>query len=146
MKAEKQSYDLVLQVIFVMAMIVLLLVFYWTRVVGIKASTQQNVFIDDFANLTAFQLEQEIALSSARIKGLQVDYSSGLLNFQREIQKVNSSLELSELEKREKLKYLKDLYSEDYFNTKQALIDQEYRKIENLKRIECAKFCDISDL
>lgn len=143
---EKRSYDWLWQLIFVFALLIVMGTIYLTRTSGIKASDTQNTIDNNYSNSSAFQLEQEQARIEAKIKILKADYANDLINYRLVLNKVNNSLELTDLEKKEKLKYLNDLYSETYFKRKEDLIDQENAKLENLKRIECAKFCDASSL
>jgi hypothetical protein len=146
MAGEQRSNDLLLQMLFVCGLILVIALFYWTRIVGLKANNQDSLPADQYANSTAYELEQAEQQIQAKIKILQADYANDLVTFQKETIRIKSSTDFTDLEKKEKLKYLNDLYSDDHFKNKQDLIDQEYRKLENLKRVECAKFCDISNL
>lgn len=143
MPSSENTNDTVLQIVFVLALFVVVALFYWTRIVGIKASTPEKTDLDNYANSTAFQLEQEENAIKSRIRTLKVDYTNELLNYRDELARVNNSLEWSELEKKEKLNYLNELYSEDHFRQKQDLIDQENKKLERVKKVECIKFCTL---
>lgn len=138
--------DLFLQVLFVFGLIVIIAVFYFNRIDNLKAD-EENVTSYGFENLqTAFQFEQEELKIEARLKLLRVDYASSLTLYRSQLTRINASLEYSELEKREKLKVLNDLYSQQFFDRKGALIEQENLSLENLQRLKCAKFCTSEDL
>jgi hypothetical protein len=138
--------DLFLQVLFVLGLILVVVVFYFTRIGNLKAD-DKNVNTFGFENLqTAFQFEQEELKIMARIKMLRVDYANDLMLYRSLLAKINASTDYSDLEKREKLKVLNDLYSQEYFDRKEASIEQENLSLENLERLKCAKFCTSEDL
>ncbi len=138
--------DLFLQIVFVIGLIAVVAVFYFSRVGGLKAD-DKDLQSYGFENLqTAFQFEQEELKIRARISVLKVDYANDLLLYRAQIAKIDSSTDYSELEKREKLKVLRDLYSTEYFERKSGLLSQENLNLENLLRLKCAKFCTSDDL
>jgi len=143
---ENKWGDLFLQVIFVLGLILVIVVFYFSRIGNLKA-VDKNVNSFGFENLqTAFQFEQEQLKIEARIKVLKADYAGDLVLYRSQLAKIDASMDYSDLEKREKLKVLNDLYSQKYFDRKEALIEQENLSLENLQRLKCAKFCTSEDL
>lgn len=138
--------DLFLQALFVLGLILVVVVFYFSRIGNLKAE-DKNVTSFGFENLqTAYQFEQEELKIEARIKALKADYANDLVLYRSQLNKIEAAVDYSELEKREKLKVLHDLYSQEYFDRKEALIEQENLNLENLERLKCAKFCTSEDL
>lgn len=137
--------DLMLQTLFVLALIGLIFLFYFTRISGIKAG-DENVEINNGNLQTAYEFEQEQLKIEGKLRVLKVDYANDVVIYRAQINKIANSNDFSELEKKEKINVLNELYSEEYFKRKESLIDQENQKLENLKKLICQKFCTIDDL
>lgn len=142
-----KSWDLTLQFLFGIGLIVLAGLFYLTRLAPLRAGDQDNQPVEPYAVYTSvYQFEQEERRLVTSIKVRKSDYASDLAVFIQEKLKLEQMNGLSELEKREKMKVLEDLYSAAYFQRKLDLIDQEQRQLEHLLSVKCAKFCTYQDL
>lgn len=139
--------DNLLQIVFVTGIIIVMIIIYVTRISGIRANDQIETF--EFAYLkyqTVYQFQQEELRLQSKIRLLKAEYAAELTLFQSELEKVDSSLELSALEKREKRDVLRSIYSEQYFHRKLSLIDQERLILDNLLKTKCLKYCVYQDL
>lgn len=144
----KRFADSFLQLIFVFGVIIVIMIIYFTRISGIRANDEQQKVNDgayaDFQTFYQFQ-QEEIRLNS-KLAILKAEYAADVNVYQRELQKVQSSADLTELEKREKIELLQEIYSNSYFDRKLALIDQEKAVLEYLLDTKCQKFCVYQDL
>ena len=140
--------DSLLQIGFVTGIILVMMLIYFTRISGISANDQRlnfsNGLYSEFQSV--YQFEQEEARIQTKIYILQAEYANDLTNFQFELNKIDLSEEMSELEKREKITVLTGIYSDLYFDRKLALIDQEKSVIEGLKKAKCQRYCVYQDL
>jgi hypothetical protein len=140
--------DHILQVVFVGALVLVVLTFYFSRIASLQANDQinngQNIPYSDL--VTVYQYEQEEKNILTQIKILKADYASAINLYQTERLKVETSLELSELEKREKLQVLENKYSKQYFSRKLDLLDESQSKLALMREAKCAKFCLYLDL
>jgi|GEM_PF-4146094 len=142
-----KNWDLTLQFLFVVGLIVLAGVFYLTRLVPLRAGNRDNQPIEPYAVYTSvYQFEQEERRLITSIKVRKSDYASDLAVYIQEKARLDQMYGLSELEKREKMKVLEELYSAGYFQRKLDLIDQEQEQLEHLLVMKCAKFCTYQDL
>lgn len=141
-----KSWDTILQILFVIGLLMVAGLFYFTRLSPLQAGDQSNDVIDPYQQFTsAFQFEQEEERLNTQIKVLKSDYASNLEVYLQEKMKISSG-ELSELEKREKLTVLSNLYNQNFFQHKLDLIDEQQRKLADLLDKKCLKFCTYQDL
>lgn len=141
---KESNWDKLWQMIFVAGIILLIFAFYSTRIAKIKAENSNNEM--PYSNYrTAFQFEQEEQKIKARTLSLKAEYASLLVLYKTELDKVKN-FGYSDLELREKIKALKELYSDDFFQKKLNLIDEENIKLERLLIEKCKVFCTSDDL
>lgn len=142
-----KNWDLTLQFLFVVGLVLLAGAFYLTRLAPSRAGGEIDEMIDPYQLFSSvYQFEQEENRLETKIKVLKADYASDLSVFLSEKAQLDASQGLSQLEKREKLKVLEELYSTAYFQRKLDLIDQELRTLERLRQLKCAKYCLYQDL
>jgi len=141
-----KSWDTILQVLFVLGLLMVGGLFYLTRLAPLQANDQNHQVVDPYAEFTsAFQYEQEEQRLNTQIKVLKADYASNLEVYLQEKMRINSSVS-SELEKREKLTVLESLYSQEFFQHKLDLIDEQQKELAHLLDQKCLKFCTYLDL
>jgi hypothetical protein len=141
-----KSWDLTLQFLFILGLIVLTGLFYVTRLAPSRAGSEQ-VITDPYLEYTSvYQFEQEENRLLTRIKVLKADYASDLSVYLSEKADLERNAGLSELEKREKQAILDELYSNHYFQRKLESIDQENGQLEHLLEVKCSKYCVYGDL
>lgn len=141
---KESNWDRLWQIIFVAGLLLLALAFYWTRVAKLNAETDNQEM--PYSNYkTAFQFEQEEQKIKARVVALKAEYATLLVLYKSELDRVKS-FGYSELETREKLKALKELYSDDFFQKKLDLLDEENSKLMRLLVEKCKVFCTSDDL
>lgn len=141
---KESNWDRFWQIIFVAGIILLIFAFYWTRIVKTNAEIGNNDM--PYSNYrTAFQFEQEEQKIKARVMALKAEYASLLVLYKTELDRVKA-FGYSDLELREKIKALKELYSDDYFQKKLDLIDEENSKLGRLLSEKCKVFCTSDDL
>jgi hypothetical protein len=142
-----KNWDLTLQFLFGIGLIVLAGLFYLTRLAPLRADNPNNQPVDPYALYTSvYQFEQEERRLITSIKVRKSDYASDLAVFIQEKLKLEQMNGLSELEKREKMKVLEELYSAVYFQRKLDLIDEEQLQLDNLLKVKCLKYCTYEDL
>ncbi len=142
-----KNWDFTLQVLFVLGLVGLAAGFYVTRLAPLRADNPNNQPIEPYAQFdSAFQFEQEEQRIITQIKVLKADYASNLAVFLEEKAKLETSVTLSDLEKREKLTVLKQIYSNVFFQHKLDLIDEQNLKLNELLKRKCLKFCTYQDL
>lgn len=141
---EKYNLDKLWQLVFAAGIAVLILLFYLTRIAPISANgdlKEQNYQ----QYKTAYEFEQEEQKLVARINALKSEYAAVLFIYKNELESVENS-QYSHLEIREKKALLNQIYSDDFFQKKLDLIDEEKKKLDLLLNEKCRIFCVIDDL
>lgn len=141
----ERKIDTFLQIFFVLALVVVVLMFYLGRVVRTGAVNKGGESSYE-AYVSAFQFEQEESKLRSRIRLLQSDYAQSLVVYRSELMNINDFGGYSELEKREKIRILEQVYSPDFFQKKLDLLDEENAKLTKLLTRKCQVFCVSSDL
>lgn len=142
-----KNWDLSLQVLFVVGLLLLVVGFYFTRISPLQAGGEGNKVVDPYSGYSmAFQFEQEEQRINTQIKVLKADYASNLAVFLEQKKQIEGNSILSELEKREKMAVLVQIYSQDFFQHKLDLIDEQQVKLKDLLAKKCLKFCTYEDL
>ncbi len=143
-----RTKDNILQIVFVGALVAVALLFYFTRIAGLKAGDQVSsptvLKYETFAGV--YQFEQEERKIQTRIEMLKAEYASDLIVFQSERRQIEKLKDLSDLEKREKQEILKQIYSDQYFQRKIDLIEEQLLELDSLRQAKCRKFCVYQDL
>jgi hypothetical protein len=141
---EKYNLDKLWQLVFAAGIAVLILLFYLTRIAPISANgdlKEQNYQ----QYKTAYEFEQEEQKLVARINALKSEYAAVLFIYKKELESIENS-QYSLLEIREKKALLNQIYSDDFFQKKLDLIDEEKKKLDLLLSEKCRIFCVIDDL
>lgn len=143
----RRNWDTTLQVVFVLGLMALAALFYLTRISNLRADDVDRLPLDPYAVYdSVYQFEQEERRLQTVIAGRKADYASAVATFIQEKASVMRVEGLSTLEKREKMEVLEALYTENYFQRKLDLIDQEQLQLKRLLQLKCAKFCVYQDL
>ena len=131
-----------------MGIMLVVLVIYFTRVANLQANVDfDNGNLLPYADfITVYQFEQEESRLNSKINMLKAEYAADLNLYRTELNRINSSENLSQLEKREKIEYLEGIYTDKYFDRKIALIDQEKAVLNTLLEVKCQRFCVYQDL
>lgn len=142
-----KNWDFPLQIVFVLGMLLIGAVFYMTRLLPSRADDNSGKQIDPYAVYSSvYQFEQEQVRLETQIKVLKADYASNLMVYIGQRGSVQSAQELPELEKREKLAVLDQIYGKDFFQRKLDLIEEQKVKLEDLLQKKCLKYCSYQDL
>lgn len=144
MNNYSKNWDLVLQASFVVALVFVGMLFYFTRIAPGKADDGKNL-PDKPKEYTYFEFVQYEDQLKSKIKSLQVDYGNSVQNYQNALLKLQQS-GLNELELREKINSLKNIYSQDFFDKKIELLDLAQQQLKDLETLKCQKFCTYEDL
>lgn len=140
--------DFTLQAIFVAGLIIIGLAIYSTRIIGLQARVEgQGNPEGPYDNyVSVYQFEQEEKQIETAVTILKTEYASDLIVYKNELKEINASRDYSELEKREKIKVLENIYSAKYFRRKLELIEEKQAILEALREAKCQKFCVYEDL
>ncbi len=144
MNNYSKNWDLVLQASFVVALLFVGMLLYFTRIVPGKADDGQTL-PDKPKEYNYFEFVQYEDQLKSKIKSLQVDYGNSIQNYQSALLKLQQS-DLNELELREKIISLKNIYSQDFFDKKIELLDLAQQQLKDLETLKCQKFCTYEDL
>lgn len=140
--------DFTLQAIFVAGLIIIGLAIYFTRIIGLQAGDELVRGIEDpyDSYVSVYQFEQEEKQIETAITILKADYASDLMVYTQELDEIQKSGDYSELEKREKIRVLENIYSEKFFRRKMELIEEKQTVLKVLQEAKCQKFCVYEDL
>lgn len=144
MNNYSKNWDLFLQMAFVLGLVFIVLLFYFTRIAPGKADDGKQS-ITTPKEYTYFEFVQYEDQLKSKIRSLQIDYSNSVQNYQKALQELQKS-GLNELELREKTNSLKKIYSQEFFDKKIELLDLAERQLDELEMLKCQKFCTYEDL